>query len=870
MARYSTFAYGQYKYGGGRGLTRSSILAQIIDYSKIAVTFEVSSRQGKDYLLVRTYNGAAEHPLAGLIVSSGTVAQTEYSITDGVDNYLDSNTLNDIALYPGWVYYTLFIIDSDKTWIKDAATSILLPYDRGTLDYLMKALPSVYTAADGNPITPHEDDSPLMRFLSTMVVTYDELAAHVDSVLPDVRGKGTIRRLHDAYANAIGMPSEYTIGVASTARLHREGGYIYRNKGTTSGISSYVEALTGWQTTVSESPNLFLSINDASFEGATSNWGISGGTLTPTTVDGGSVTSASSLFTYNATVGAFKTAKVGAVALTSSSATLTLPGTTNVLKSIPVTAGDRYFLTVPVRATAGTPTVTASIIWRTQDGTSISTSTGAAWSTSSTWTQNLMWADAPATAKFVTIQLVVSGSSGNTIHLDMLSFRRTQATDIRSNLVTNPSVETNTTNWSLNGTGTTIARITSDYYVGSASLEVTKGAVTNAGATFGGTTRIAVSASTTYTVSAYVKVPTSNASSDLRLRVSPYDALAGGSALASTASSTTTVTSAMGWVRLSYTFTTPVNSAGLTIRVEQATAGTAGEKFLIDGVLLETGSSLLTYFDGANNGYWSGTAHASSSYSDENNARLLYRDPRSVTVVCQPSRVNLIKNPTIDTNASFWSSTGTSAFARSTASAYIGIASLLATSNGSALTVTPDARIPVLPNQPYVWSMYVKAGTSTVQFRSNIQWYDAQTNGTLLSTATGTATTVTSSGWTRVTVTGTAPATATYALPVIASVSNPTSGHTTYLDAAVFEQTDYSPVFFSGSVADSSGTDSVWSGTAANSYSLLYPSRLVKLARLRDTLDYYVPNGVTWRVLLWDSNDPEVQAQIPYGTGVAV
>jgi hypothetical protein len=98
MARYDTFQYSQWVYGGGRRLTRSTLLATVVNYLTIDVNISTPTETGKTYYLVRTYNGTAEHPMAGLIVSTGTITATEYTITDGVSNYADSITYNDVAL----------------------------------------------------------------------------------------------------------------------------------------------------------------------------------------------------------------------------------------------------------------------------------------------------------------------------------------------------------------------------------------------------------------------------------------------------------------------------------------------------------------------------------------------------------------------------------------------------------------------------------------------------------------------------------------------------------------------------------------------------------------------------------------------------
>lgn len=651
MARYGTFNYSKYTYGGGRSVTRSSLLAQVVDYAEILVSAITPARVGDAYALVRTYNGAAEHPAAGLVVSSGTVTSTEFAVADG-----DSAS---VTLIPGWVYYTLFVFDENGSWTKDAATSVLLPQDRGTLDYVISAIPSVYTSADGNPITPPDENSDLYRFLRGFALSYDELASAVDTVLPDNRSRSMVRRMHDAYATSVGMPSEYTIGVAASARLHRESGYIYRNKGTVRGLRTYVEALTGWQTIVTESPNLFLSLDDSSFETSTGNWEASGGTLIREVVNG-SVTSAGGLYLADEPLAKFAKAAVGKFTLSSANGTMSLPSGTSVLTMMPVTAGADYRLEIPVRAASGTPNVNIAIQWRTQYGVPVSTSSGTAANSTASWVARTVTATAPATAAFASVTVTVTGSSGNAAYFDMLSF-------------------------------------------------------------------------------------------------------------------------------------TPLS------------------------------------------GYINGT--------------FAYRDPRSVNVFCSPNRVNLIKDPSFEGSLANWSaSAGT--LTQDSTTAYSGISSGKIT--GTNFSFSSNS-MPVNPTYRYTVLFSYRSTDGSLAAR--VDWYTS--GGSLLSSTTLSPSA--SSAWVRYSSTVKAPDNAAYA-----KVTFIGSG-TSYVDTVLFEPSDGVATFFDGSIADSLGVDASWQGSPAASYSLLYPSRPAKLARLKETLAYYLPNGVGYRVMLWDSADPEAQYQASIG-----
>lgn len=648
MARYATSKYGTPLYGNlGSAIRRTYIFAQVVDYSKVFIQLESLAEFGNRYVVVRTKLGAAEDPSAGVTVMSGVLDSPLISRFD------EGAT---VPLSPGMNYYTVFIFDTDDAWKKDAATSVIVPKNKDTVSFMLDILPGFYTSKDRNPIDPSIEDSDLARFLYGFSLTHDELSTHIDLVLPENRTNNSVRRLHGALARGIGMPDEYTLGTVSNFRLYRESGYIYRNKGTLSGIATFVEALTGWQTLVKNSSNLLLSLDDASFEYSVGNWGPTGGALTRAVVDGVLVTTPTN--TYETADAPFARAGVGKMTMSATSGSLTLPADGHREKSIPVSAGTSYTLKVPARTAAESPRLRASIRWTDVNGALVSTS---------------------------------SPSPNKTL----------------------------TTSWS----------------------------------------------PLTYTVSA------------------PSGAV----------------------------------FAVLLLEITNASVGT---QVFIDQIHLSEQSSST------------------------------YEDPRQVKIICQPVRVNLLQDPSFDYATTVWTATSGS-LQTSTERVYNGARS--AKASGSSFSMTSPS-FPVVPRLPY--SLLAHASSTGGSANAVIRWYTA--GGTLISTDTEPLSALTEA-WKSYSATVVSP-------PEAASATVSFSGTgTVYVDAVSFEQTDRYQNFFSGIVGDVYGSDTEWSGTNQNSYSLLYPNRVVKMSRLKQTLDAYLPLGVTYRVLFWDSQDPEVQALVPYG-----
>lgn len=645
MARYSTSTYGVPLYGNlGSAIRRTYIFAQVVDFSKVFIRIESLSEFGNRFVVVRTRLGAAEDPSGGVAVLSGTLNSPL------ITNFDEGS---EVAISSGMNYYTVFIFDNDGTWKKDAATSVVVPEDKQTTDFLISILPGFYTSAEHNPIDPAIYDSDLFRFMYGFALTSDELSTHVDLMLPENRVNNSVRRLHGTLSRGVGMPDEYTIGTASNYRLFRESGFIYRNKGTLRGISTYVEALTGWQTLAQDSYNRLLSLDDASFETTTGNWGITGGTLQVEATNGTTVIAPvepneSSNFPFSSN-------GLGRVSLTSSSATMTLPSTAARDKSVHVSASTSYTFRVRHKAISGTPTIRMQVEWLTEDGTTISTASSSTTTSSTSWALMSSSFTSPSAASFAILKFVVQGSSGNSIYLDHV-------------------------------------------------------------------------------------------------------------------------------------------------------------------------------------------------YFSDNTAD--YEDPRQVKIICQPVRVNLLQDPSFDYETTPWAaSSGT--LGTSIEQVYNGARS--AKASGTPFRFTSPS-FPVRSQLSYslLAHGYILSGGLTAEVR----WYNE--SGTLIETDTDDFLSATGE-WTALSATLISPTNAD-----TATVSFTGSG-TVYVDAVSFEQTDRYQNFFSGIIGDVYGADTLWSGGDQNSFSLLYPNRTIKMSRLKQTLDAYLPIGVGYRVLFWDSPDPDVQALVPYG-----
>jgi hypothetical protein len=201
-------------------------------------------------------------------------------------------------------------------------------------------------------------------------------------------------------------------------------------------------------------------------------------------------------------------------------------------------------------------------------------------------------------------------------------------TQTRTNIIYNPSAEIDLKGWSPTGGGMAVNRITSDSKFGDAAIECVQSSSNNSGILFGNLSgeRISINSDTEYTVSAYVRIPQGFSEKSLRFRIRQYTNVTGGSILPVINSTQNfNFDSDPGWIRMFFTFTTSSAANAIGVEISQQTGNVAGDRFYVDGALLETSLGLIPkvnrYFDGsvaiggllAQSLTWNGTPHDSSS-----------------------------------------------------------------------------------------------------------------------------------------------------------------------------------------------------------------------------------------------------------------
>jgi hypothetical protein len=169
---------------------------------------------------------------------------------------------------------------------------------------------------------------------------------------------------------------------------------------------------------------------------------------------------------------------------------------------------------------------------------------------------------------------------------------------IKTNFVYNPTFSLGTLGWSTsNATLSQVASsIASPSYYGDSYGSLSKTGTSNP--SIFTTTKLATTVGSTYTFSAYVKIPTGQESGTYQLSIGWYTAVP---ALVSTSTSaSTSLTSASGWTRITVTGTAPATSTQAQLNIINTSGSTIGQIFLVDALQFENSATASQFVEPIN------------------------------------------------------------------------------------------------------------------------------------------------------------------------------------------------------------------------------------------------------------------------------
>lgn len=309
---------------------------------------------------------------------------------------------------------------------------------------------------------------------------------------------------------------------------------------------------------------------------------------------------------------------------------------------------------------------------------------------------------------------------------------------------------------------------------------------------------IPIKPSTQYTASCKFRSPAS--AGTVTLKVTFYDRH--GAVTGTTASSSATAADDT-WKTQSVTFTSPAEANYAVIEVWFSAAGT----YYVDQVCFQTGASVA------------------------------YDEARALTVLLSAPYKNLIKNPSFESNTTFWTATGSPTITREsdvTTLAYAGTKSAKIAASG-AWTFTADASN-VVVGEYFTASVYAKTDAAMTM---TLTLKDSSFN----TVGTPVTKTINGASWARYDQPILVPA-GSAATTLTVSFSGGSGNF--FIDCVQLEQSFKVSEYFDGSLPIEYGV--VWGGTAYNSISYRYPSKEQKIPRLAGTLEDWIPENTWWRI----------------------
>jgi hypothetical protein len=227
-----------------------------------------------------------------------------------------------------------------------------------------------------------------------------------------------------------------------------------------------------------------------------------------------------------------------------------------------------------------------------------------------------------------------------------------------------------------------------------------------------------------------------------------------------------------------------------------------------------------------------------------------YDEARALDVFLEPRKVNILANPSFETNSTYWTTNSSATRDNTTVPPGLyGTYSLRLSGQANFSLATNANKNPstykLTQGNFYTASIYMKASSNSTLTMTLVADDDDSSNAVNAESTLALTTT-----WKRYTVSLYIPddlsetGNITLSLTIAGTLSS--SSVDVYADAAQVEVGFNATDYFDGSLPEASGV--FWSGSAHASYSYFYQSRTIKMARLLDSLSQWVPMGTQWRV----------------------
>lgn len=363
-----------------------SVLA--LDYGVVALSWGIPTGDYDWFRVVRNQSHFPENQEDGVVLVDDTSVSANYN------TFIDGQTpsFQSVSLSQGsFAHYSIWVRKSgDGSWVEAARNYCLIPKDHGdTFSYnqstysdntthqkVLELIPKIFTSSTLSPLDEVDENSTLYRFLQAFSFTVDEMLTYADLAVPGIDISVTAPSMLATRLHHYGIYFADNLPSASYRALIRDAIYMYSNKGTTTGILTLIENLSGFNTTITSSPNLMPSIDSATFN----DGNVGGWTATNCSIAYDSSTDVPTTEMYSQ-----GTSGRGLVTVSSTGAYISL-GSTPFVNSFPVSPGYGYNLSFYVKASASR-TVTPVIKLYDTMGNLVTTFTSSAKTVGTSWTK---------------------------------------------------------------------------------------------------------------------------------------------------------------------------------------------------------------------------------------------------------------------------------------------------------------------------------------------------------------------------------------------------------------------------------------------------------------------------------------------------
>lgn len=455
MARYGSFLYGTATYGLQPRVAYSvnPMSLTVLDFDKTYIEWQTPTGDFTRIRLVRSQSGYPETAEDGIIIWEENATEGNVTRADFIDPD-DGTSLTTIE--PGkQIYYRMFLLVDAGYWVVAGQISDVIPSNHNIQSKMMDLIPRVFTSNIQSPIGVVDTTSALYSFIDGVSFTYEQLLTQTDLARPNHAADKTPEALIPVETLNVGLDYEPNIPIRNQKKLVREAIYMYNNKGTRSGLETYVESLTGYAPTITVSNNLFLTAQDSTFYNSVGSWQTSACTISAVTSQ---IPPTSTLVIDDE-----YTCQVVAA---SGSAYITLGENAPRTLGIPVDESTEYTFGFQGKSPASAGNITLTARWYDKDGTFISATSATALAANNTWQSKWKTATSPADTKYVTFKFEFSAAG--TYYVDQIdvhegtstTFDEARAINIylspnKSNYIKNPSFEGTANQWTITATSNT-------------------------------------------------------------------------------------------------------------------------------------------------------------------------------------------------------------------------------------------------------------------------------------------------------------------------------------------------------------------------------------------------------------------------------